>query len=251
MPHLLEQRRDALRREQARVDDVAERHVRPVQRTQQREAVERVPDVVRPAELEALAEGGRVEGGSAGRLDAVRDDEDVRRVAETRVREAVKRVRRRRPDEPVERRPLSLRIDEEDGVGRDGGQVDRSAERDGYARVDVEAVQRVEHVDVRAVGRVRRAVGLRQRDAQPGELRQVDLRVEVRREGLARLDACERERRQRKQQDTGDERGAEQLRHGCLPPSALTPATLFLSPRAAQRSRRHPVGMVSARRTLP
>jgi hypothetical protein len=64
----------------------------------------------------------------------------------------VQRVRRRCPDEPVERDAPTEWIDEEDGARSDGGEVDRPTERHEDAGVDVEPVERVQDVDVLAVG---------------------------------------------------------------------------------------------------
>jgi hypothetical protein len=49
-----------------------------------------------------------------------------------------------------------------------------AGEGDRDPRLDVEAVECVEHVDVGAVGRPHRTVGLREIDAQSGRLRPVD-----------------------------------------------------------------------------
>src|SRR5262249_47396242 len=75
----------------------------------------------------------------------------------------------------------------------DGCEVDRSAEGHCDPRLDVEAVEAVEHVDVLAVGHEGRAIRLRKVDAQAGGLRRVRDRQQVGRKRLERLGtACVR-----------------------------------------------------------
>src|SRR5712664_3443638 len=63
--------------------------------------------------------------------------------------------------------------DKEDAVAFDARDVDRTAESDRQARLDVEPVQRIQHVDVLAANDVAREIGLGEVNAPPGVLRAI------------------------------------------------------------------------------
>jgi hypothetical protein len=88
-------------------------------------------------------------------------------------------------------------------------EVDRAREGDRDARLDVEAVKRVEHGDVLAVGDPRRAVRLREVDAKPGDLGRVRRRVEIGGERLACRGRRERASRQHECERKSCKRGTE------------------------------------------
>jgi hypothetical protein len=104
----------------------------------------------------------------AGRIpDISRDDEDIGRVlAQQLVGLDVERVRRHLPDNLVDPRHREVaEADEEHVRAVDARGIDRARERDRDPRLHVEPVERVEHVDVGAVGRAHGTVRLRQLDA--------------------------------------------------------------------------------------
>jgi hypothetical protein len=146
----------------------------------------------------------------------------------------VQRVRERVPHLLVDPDDVLLGAHEEDGRARDSGEVDRSRERDRDPRLDVEPIESVEDVDVRAIGRMRCAIRLRQVDAQSGDLRVVVDAVEVARERLSRLRSGEgTSRKQERKRHGGNERA-----HGDLLLSARwgAAATVLLTDSACQRN---------------
>jgi len=138
---------------------------------------------------EPLESIGRLDGRSARVADPCRHDEQVPRVLlEELVRVRVQRVRRGIPYRLVDADHPGLALlrvaavvlailvivaphgrpqaHEEDGAAADAGRVDRSAEGDGDTRQQIEPVELVDGLDVRAVARPARAVGHRQVHAQ-------------------------------------------------------------------------------------
>ena len=118
---------------------------------------------------------------------------------------------------------------EEHRAAAHGGHVDGSGKRNRQAWLQVEAVERIDDVDVRAVRHADGAVGLGQAYAQPGLLLVVVDREAVARERCARgrgqveqcLD-CEREARNQDQDGGGDGDEAAVLRTHGEPPSVTT-----------------------------
>ncbi len=141
-----------------------------------------------------------------GVADAARDDQGVAGVLlEQLVRLDVQRVRRHVPDGLIDaddlaaaffRRGRVIQFDQEDGAVADRGQVERAAERDRQARLDIETVERVDDADVVVVRRVRGAVGQREVDPPAGELVRIGDRESVARERAA-LAGVQVERRER------------------------------------------------------
>jgi hypothetical protein len=122
-------------------------------------------------------------------VDAARDDQEVRRACgELLVTLDVQRVGGGLPNDLVDPNPSAAEADEEDGLARDRRDVDRPRERDRDPRLDVEAVQRVDDVDVGAIVGARRAVRRRQVDAEGGGLRQVELGEQIAGERLLGAD---------------------------------------------------------------
>ena len=193
-PDLLRDRVDALRREQAcagYLPRVCAGEDRRTEREQQLRPIRLVR--CRPACEQVAPEGRAVEPLPVGAADAACDDQQIPRVSlELLIALDVQRVRGRLPDDLVDPDSPAARADEEHGLARHGRDIDRPRERDRDPRLDVEAVERVEHVDVGAVGRPHRAIGLRKVHAEAGHLRVVRGREEVARERLAGLDGGER-----------------------------------------------------------
>ena len=189
---LVEIRRDALRREEARRGGVGER-AGGVQRVAQGGAVLLRLRVFRLAEVQVAEERAAVERSAVGRPEARGRDQQVRLVlCEERGGLGVQCGRRGLPDSLVDsdrRACEATEVVEVHGVARDARRVDGAGEPDREPRLDVEPVEPVEHGHVGAVRGVRDAVRLRQIDPQTRDLRGVGCRQEVCRERRAGGDA--------------------------------------------------------------
>jgi hypothetical protein len=185
---------DALGREHAERDGLLARRARGVPGIEQCLAVVGERAVLGLAEVQVVAETAEVAGldrVAGGIAHAVGDDQQVARMLfEQLVGFDHQRLRGDVPLDLVDA-DLAARagatecvaqVHEVDGVAVDRGDVDVAGERDRDARLGVEAVERVDHVDVGAVGHAHRAVRLRQRHALERVVREVGLREAVARE---------------------------------------------------------------------
>ncbi len=131
--------------------------------------------------MHVRAEARRLDPLSGGVADVGRDDEDVDRVlAQELVGLDVQRVGRHFPRDLVDPGDLEVgHAEQEDVRAVDARRIDRAGERDRDPRLHVEAVERVEDVDVGAVGRAHGAVRLRQLHAKTGVLRPVERRPAI------------------------------------------------------------------------
>ena len=210
---LLEDRRRALRGEHAGRDDVAAAGAYVLQRIAQLFAIRGEPAVavamtamigvaiavavaVAVAVMVAIAVAVTIEEvgerpaphRTSRRVeDAVGDAEEIARVlVEELVGLGVQRVGRRIPHHLVDAHDVAAaaaaHADEEHGAAAHAGDVDRSGEWDREPRLEVEAVQRVNDVDVGAVRRADCTVRLGQAHAEPGLVVMVEEREAVARE---------------------------------------------------------------------
>src|SRR6266567_2313119 len=122
--------------------------------------------------------------------DAVGDDEEIARVlVEELVGLGVQRVGRRIPHDLVDAHDVAAaaavavaHADEEHGTAAHAGDVDRPGEWDREPRLEVEAVERIDDVDVGAVRRPGGTVELREVHPEPGLVVVVEEREAVARE---------------------------------------------------------------------
>ena len=213
---LLEGRRRALRGEHAGRDDVAATGAYVLQRIAQLFAIRGEPTVtvamtamigvaiavavaVAVAVMVAIAVAVTIEEvgerpaphRTSRRVeDAVGDDEEIARVlVEELVGLGVQRVGRRIPHHLVDAHDVAAaaavavaHADEEHGAAAHAGDVDRSGEGDREPRLEVEAVERVDDVDVGAVRRPGGTVEPREVHPEPGLVVMVEEREAVARE---------------------------------------------------------------------
>ena len=163
MAGLLEDRRHALGREHARRHDTEPPQLYLLERFEQLPSIPLEGAVLRVVEAPAVAEfpeARRRLDAIAGRVaNAIGDDERVAGVlVQHLVRPGVQRVGLRIPDDLVDADDLPAvtalgvaEADEEDGATAHRRDVDPASEWDRQPRLDVESVERVDHVDVRAV----------------------------------------------------------------------------------------------------
>ena len=252
---LLEDRRRALRGEHAGRDDVAAAGAYVLQRIAQLFAIRGEPavavamaamigvaiavavavaiavTVAVAVAIEEVRERPASHRTSRRVEDAVGDDEEIARVlVEELVGLGVQRVGRRIPHHLVDAHDVAAaaavavaHADEEHGAAAHAGDVDRSGEWDREPRLEVEAVQRVDDVDVGAVRRADCTVRLGQAHAEPGLVVMVEEREAVARErprdrrgeveqGLDRSGRGER-REEEQEADGEDDEAAVQRTH--------------------------------------
>ena len=175
---LLQRRGDGLGREEARRHDVR---------------VSMLPGAllhhsVIVVAMVAGAELSRLHRFALGVAHAIGHDQRIARVLlEQLVGFGVHSVRLRIPHDLVDADFVAERAaaeraaeaDQEHAVAVDARDVDRTAEGDRQARLDVESVQRIQHVDVLAANDVERAIGLGEVHAPPGVLRAIGHREAI------------------------------------------------------------------------